>query len=263
MNYKIIDIIILSFAKDEYLKNLTQQAIDSLLISEQSNIKFNVLVIESNKRLSPFQYTGTSTIYPKQKFGYNKFMNIGIKITTSDYVCLCNNDLIFHKSWATEILKAFEKDMDLYSASPICEMHHTSIGIKANSGNIYGYEIRKEVSGWCIFFKRAMLHLVSPFEEKLKFWYSDRDYINTLKSNDIKHALVTASIVDHLESRTLELETPTNKDLLTRGDFFYYDYKWNHRNIFTYNYRMVIYKIKIIKNYLVSLKQLITRKKNV
>src|ERR1700749_4974158 len=100
-----IDIIILSYAKDEKLKALTEQTIATLLDSEDpEHIKFDVLVIESDKSLRPYQYPGTQTIYPDETFGYNKYMNIGIKATGNEYVCLCNNDLVFHKGWAGAIL---------------------------------------------------------------------------------------------------------------------------------------------------------------
>ena len=105
-----IDIIILSYAKTDELKQITLDCVESLLSSEKSgNIVFEALVIESNKKMSPYQYPGTKTIYPDEVFGYNKYMNIGINMTHNAYVCMCNNDLIFHEGWATEILKAFKQ----------------------------------------------------------------------------------------------------------------------------------------------------------
>src|SRR5476649_1250128 len=52
----------------------------------RKNIAFNIVVIESNKNLAPYQYTGTKTIYPDVKFGYNKYMNIGIQMTHNEYI---------------------------------------------------------------------------------------------------------------------------------------------------------------------------------
>src|SRR4051812_37526831 len=91
-----IDILILSYAKDEHLKDLTIQTIDTLLKSEDpGEIQFNVVVIESNKQMQPYQFENSTTIYPAEKFGFHKYLNIGIRQTNSPYVCLCNNDLIF------------------------------------------------------------------------------------------------------------------------------------------------------------------------
>lgn len=148
-----IDIIILSFAQTDALKQVTIDCIHSLMASEDpGEIKFNVVVIESQKDLKPYQYENSTTVYSDQPFGYNRYMNIGIEMTSSPYVCLCNNDLIFHQHWATEILKPFEEYADLLSASPVCSIHHPKMDFELNSGLKLGYRIRHEVSGWCLFF---------------------------------------------------------------------------------------------------------------
>src|SRR3569833_1367068 len=114
-----IDIIILSYANTAALKNLTIQTIDTLMASEDPDkIRFNVLIIESAKDLQPYQYDNSRTIYPKEQFGFHKYLNIGIKETNSRFVCLCNNDLIFHKNWTTEILNAMDNDPAMLSATP-------------------------------------------------------------------------------------------------------------------------------------------------
>src|ERR1700761_361091 len=112
-----IDIIILSYAKNEALTKLTEQTIATLLTSEDpEKIKFNVLVVESNKAIKPFQFKNSTTIYPDDNFGFNKYLNVGVNATSSPYIGLCNNDLIFHKGWASEILKAFGQNPKIMSA---------------------------------------------------------------------------------------------------------------------------------------------------
>ena len=101
-----IDVVILSYAKNDYLKGLTDQTIATLMDSEDpAKIYFNVIVIESDKKLQPYQFENSTTIYPVEKFGFNKYLNIGIKETSNKYICLANNDLIFHKGWATAMPK--------------------------------------------------------------------------------------------------------------------------------------------------------------
>ena len=236
---KEIDIVILSYAKNYTLKNLTEQAISSLIASEDSNfIEFNITVIESNMALKPFQYIGTSTIYPKTKFGYNRYLNIGIKNGKAANICLCNNDLIFHKRWASEILTAFNDDSELVSASPICSILSDEDYYKINSGNYYGYSTRREVSGWCIFLKREIIPKIGKFDEKIKFWFSDTDYVRLLELHNLKHALITSSIVDHLESKTLSSSSQEKISKLTNDEFLYYDYKWNHKSLLIYYFRL-------------------------
>lgn len=230
-----IDIIILSFAKNRELKTITEDCLRSLHESENTaEIKFNIIVIESNKDLKPFQYEGTETLYPWQRFGYHRYMNIGINKTRSKYVCICNNDLFFHPGWASEIIKAFNSDPELASASPACGIHHPENGFSLNNGIHYGYEVRKELVGWCIFFRRDILKITGKLDPAFKFWFADNDYSNTLKKHKLKHALVTSSIVDHLESRTLKTKTPKEQELLTSRERFYYEYKWEGRSFFSY-----------------------------
>ncbi len=238
-----IDIIILSFAQDAMLKTVTENAVSSLRESEpDSRIKFNIIIVESNRSLEPYQYPGTKTIYPRKKFGYHRYMNIGIDLTDSPYICICNNDLIFHKAWASELLKAFEEDKELKSASPYCSLHHPSQGIEVNSGNHIGYRVRKELVGWCIFFKREMLKTTGKLDPNYRFWYADDDYSMTLQKYGIKHALVSSSVVDHLESQTLKTKSEKEKRALTTREKFYYEYKWEGRSFLSYLNRLRKFK---------------------
>jgi GT2 family glycosyltransferase len=225
-----IDIIILSFAKNEKLKSITEQCISSLIASEnKEEIKFNVVVIESQKEMEPFQYPNTKTIYPEEGFGYHRYMNIGIEMTFSKYVCLCNNDLRFHKGWASEILKAFHKYYDLSSASPFCSLHHPKMGFEENNGLYTGYRSRYEVAGWCLFLKRDVLRLTGKLDENYQFWCADNDYANTLAALKLRHALVSSSVVDHLDSCTLDSQA--EETAIASSEFFYLEKKWNHRTM--------------------------------
>ena len=225
-----IDIIILSYAHNEELKETTLNCIHSLMASEEpEKIKFNIIVIESEKGIQPYQYPNSNTIYPDQIFGYHKYMNIGILLTHSPFVCLCNNDLIFHRLWATEIIKAFYQDRYICSASPACSIHHPKMGIMLYDGVKYGYRVRFEVSGWCLFFKRDILRLMGKLDENYMFWCADNDYANTLGVLNLKHVLVTSSIVDHLENATLNTQSEERKYELTEKECDYFYKKWKPR----------------------------------
>jgi len=229
-NIVIIDVIILSFGHNEELQQVTAMCLESLFNSEDPDkVRFNVIVVESENSLSPFQYKQTKTIYPQLSFGYNKFMNIGISMTSSPYICICNNDLLFHPSWATEILKPFVQFKDVSSASPFCSRHHPKMGFKANDGLKLGYRIRKEIAGWCLFFKRDILSQTGKLDENYIFWCADNDFSNTLWVLNLHHVLVTSSFVDHLENRTLQTHTPERQDELTNQEVFYFNKKWKCR----------------------------------
>jgi len=223
-----IDIVIISYAQTDKLKNVTLNCINSLIASEDTTIiNFKIIVVESEKSMAPYQYPYGITVYPEEPFSYNRYLNIGTKMTSSMYVCACNNDLIFHKYWATEILKPMTQFTDLYSASPICPIHHKKMGYQLDEGLILGYRIRYEVSGWCIFMKRALLKIIGHFDENYIFWGADNDYVNTLFTLKLNHVLVTSSIVEHLESRTLNEQSKEREEQLTVQAVAYHDKKWN------------------------------------
>lgn len=225
-----IDIVILSYAQTEELKQVTINCLTSLMASEDPElIKFNIIVVESQKDLKPFQYAYGQTVYPDQPFGYNRYMNIGMAMTSAHYICLCNNDLLFHPQWATEILKPFHTYWDLSSASPMCTIHHTKLGMEPNIGLLPGYRERVEVSGWCLFFKRTMLNVIGQLDENFIFRHASHDYTHLLSALDLNHVLVTSSLVDHLDHTTLNKQEPERFNQLMWEQDIYYEKKWGYR----------------------------------
>ena len=240
-----LDIIILSYAKDSYFKSVTEKAISSILINT-SNYNVNIIVVESNKQLKNYQYPNTTTIYPKSKFGYNKYINIALKLSSSSLICVANNDLEFQPDWFSHILAAFDKNPDIKSISPICPINHKKYNIFPNSGLYYGYRTAVELAGWCIIFKKE-LRRFDLFDSNLKFWYCDNDYANTLIKYGIKHALATNSIVNHLESLTLKDESERRQKQLTYREHLYFDYKWHHKSWLKYHYRKLRFDFSLIE----------------
>jgi GT2 family glycosyltransferase len=243
----LIDIIILSYAKTDVLKKLTEQTIATCIQSEKkSEIKFNIVVIESHKTLKPFQFKNTKTIYPNIKFGFHRYLNIGVKNTASDYVCFCNNDLIFHKNWASEILNAMRTDDKLISANTLCPKFHEDKLANYESDISYGYQNGIFFTGWCFFLKRSVFETIGLFDEKFEFWFSDDDFRLTLEKFNVKNALIRKSRVTHLRSETLEYVGDQKKTYLMYSSFAYYKYKWQHHNYFKYIFESLKYKLKIL-----------------
>ncbi len=240
-----IDIVILSFAKTEQLKQTTLDSIKTLLDSEDSQqISFEILVIESNKNLKPYQYSNTKTIYPDVEFGYNKYLNIGINLTSNKYICFCNNDLVYHKNWAGQIIAAMENDQAMLSAGPYCPTFHKNEGFDENGPPLQGYF--GVLGGWCIFVKREVFNTIGLFDEKLVFWYSDADYCQTLIKYQVKHCLVPLSKVTHLGSESLKTTGKAEHHKLTQVPRFYYGYKWIHHSWLKYQAQVLVSKIKML-----------------
>lgn len=203
-----VDVVIISWAKNNNLFEVTKNTINTLFESE-TNVKFNVFVVESNKAVS-YPNINITTIYPDVDYGYNRYLNIGRKAGKADYVCLCNNDLIFYKNWATEIIRVMKSDQDILSASPYCKQSHdislsreiNKFHVDENSGVFFGYAIKHYILGCCIFQRRSIYDLIGDMDENFIHWYADDDYANTLRTKDIKHALITSARVDHAVGAT-------------------------------------------------------------
>lgn len=193
-----VDIIILSFARTMRLAEITQQTINTCHSSER-DIKFNILVLEQNTNAL---YSNCTTRHTTAEFNYNRFMNTGINSTASEYVCLCNNDLIFHKGWCRNIIDAMEKE-HLLSASPLCP---NAQGVNYPHGPAieYGYSNARHLSGWCIMCNRFLFEIIGKLDEEFPFWFADNAYSEQLKKFKVKHALVRSSIVTHIASSTLK-----------------------------------------------------------
>src|SRR5690606_38909440 len=110
------------------------------------------------------------------------------------------------------------------------------------NGLKYGYEVRDELVGWCLFFKREMLQITGKLDPRFTFWYADNDYSMMLQKHGLTHALVTDAIVDHMESQTLNTKNEIERKKLTERARFYYEYKWEGRSFFSYLNRLRKFK---------------------
>jgi GT2 family glycosyltransferase len=228
---KSVDIIIISDSKSQDLINVTINGIETLYRSE-TGIEFYTYIVESTKGVDySYLHKNIRMVEPNPPFGYHKYLNIGRKLGKSKYVCLCNNDLEFSPGWASSLISEMEKDPDLLSASPISYRPHIfRFDIKTDSGNQYGYEVRKHIAGYCIFQKRDIYNIIGDLDESFAFWYCDNDYAMELKTRKIKHALVTSSRVDHKISKTLSTKKDKERDVLTKMQQAVFNKKWNIKN---------------------------------
>ena len=236
----VVDIIILSKADNDSLFQMNLNCINSLLESENKDvIKFNIVLIESNKKAS-YKYPKTQIIVPDEQFGYNRFLNIGIKYCRGDYHAFCNNDLIFHKGWMTAVLEFSKQYPDCMSFSPIDCKYPTMKEVAEGKHSNWGYMIKYQIAGWCIVVKKEIFnHINCLFDSKFDFYFADNDYGLTLLKNNVKHSLISNSIVDHLHGQSTSIEDKKNYLLeLSEGSYPKYLFKEEYEWITT-NYRML------------------------
>jgi len=196
-----LDVVIVSWARDEPLRRLTENAIRTCRASSP-RCRFHVLVVETNPRAPP--YADAATIYyPHAEFNYNRALNLGVEKLSGPYVACCNNDLVFHDRWAEYVLRAMSR-YRLRSVSPFCPWAGGHAPYRGQQGVVFGSGVRYELAGWCIVLERSLWNELGGFDETCGFWHSDDVYALQLQRADVRHALVLQSVVAHLGSQTLE-----------------------------------------------------------
>jgi len=226
-----VDIIIVDNAIDYKIYSIAVRTIETLLQSELENIVFHIFVVEGNPSVTYQKMSDSITmIYPQAEFGYNTYHNIGRKHGSSKYVCLCHNDLWFKKRWCSNIIKQMEKEPDLLSASPYSVNPH-SYFVKLLPIVQYGNEKLYHISRWCIFQQREMYDIIGDLDERFIYWYCDEDYALTLKRYGIKHALITNSIVNHMESTAINAMRTDKINENTHKQRQLFELKWNSSSI--------------------------------
>jgi len=210
-----VDVVILSYTKNERFYAMTRHCIESLHESE-SGWKFRVRLVETSPALGKFAYDDIvyQVIHPNVPFNYNQYLNIALPECDSDYVVIMNNDVLCHKGWFSEITTKMQ-EYNLDSASPKCpiwEAHRPY-----DSGVVVGFDSGIHFCGWCLVLKQSTLQHIMPLDESFSFWFQDNDMAQYLKCTKKHHALVTSSLVTHLESQSHELLDQKDKVNKTHG----------------------------------------------
>jgi len=225
-----IDVIILSYAKNDSIVEMNNNCINSINNSSNENT-FKIILVETNKEKT-FTYPqgNVTVIQPDEEFNYNRFLNIGLQYCKNEWVLISNNDTIYHKNFVEEMLKANEFDKELVSMSPMDDKWHVHRNNFNTSFDIhYGHRTSYEIAGWSILVKKEVLDKINGFDEQFKFWYQDNDYALTLLHNKIKHALITKSKVSHLLSQSHDFIEQSKKFEMTDGLMRNFANKWNNK----------------------------------
>lgn len=196
----LIDVICLTDTYDYSMYEVTKRVIKTLRISEK-NIKFNVILIESNKD-SDFIYDNVDYyIRPKEDFNYNKYLNIANKYLKSDWVLITNNDVVYQRNWLTKIFEIYNEHPEIESFSPKEVLYYSTIYCDHfDSDDTYwvNYEVSEGLLGWSLLMRRRVWDEVYPWDEQFDFYYQDNDYAKIIESKGILHAVVRDSLTLHI-----------------------------------------------------------------
>lgn len=197
-----VDVIILSNAKNDYFKSLTQQAVDTCI--QNSFLPVNVIVMEQKFGV---HYAGANTYYCSDEFNYNAFANKGASLGYADWIMIANNDLIFKPNWLQPLLDAKNEVV-----SPVDTNNKKQLEIIVNT---LGSQNGVYFSGWCFMLTRKLWRTISGFDKDFPFWFADDAVIEQVKKELVMPMLVPGSQVTHIGSATLKTETKEEIDART------------------------------------------------
>lgn len=192
-----VDVVMLTNSGDDL--DICKRTIKSLHDSE-TDYKFNVILVDSGR---PSDYRGIVNKYisVNEPFNYNKFLNIGFKFTSAEWVLISNDDIGYEKGWLSEIMKVHNLRPDIESFSPKDPMLYMLYfdGHFIGSGDLYyeNYKVTETIMGWSILIKKKALDRIVPFDEQFDMYYQDNDYAQMIKKNGIRHAIVRNALAVH------------------------------------------------------------------
>ncbi len=221
-----VDVIILTKSNDNSIKQ-TCRTIQTLHDSESKHT-FKIHLLESgNDNKSIYENIVTNYIILKDVFNYNKFLNIGLKYTSCDWVVVANDDLSYERGWFEEILKVQRIRKDIKSFSPkdpaLYYKYYPHHFVGTDKQYFESYIVTEAFMGWCFVMRKEVLDLLIPFDESFDMYYQDNDLVERLKFIGIKHALVRNSIVSHHQTMNIN---KMNNDKKMNEDRLKFLKKW-------------------------------------
>lgn len=196
-----LSVIILSYTLDESIYEMNVDCINSLLSSETwVDDSLNIYLIESNKSCTYEYNARVKKIIPNEVFNFHYFLNIGIEQSNSEFIALCNNDIIFKRNWFTEILNVSEKNKNFMCFSPIDRNYSTMSyeQFPADKDFYIGWDNKCHYAAWCMVWKRKVFDIIGKLDETFNFYSADDDELMTMRKYAIDNVLVPKSEVIHL-----------------------------------------------------------------
>jgi GT2 family glycosyltransferase len=202
-----LSVVILSKTLDDDIYKMNCNCLDSLFASEDwEDYSLQVFLIESNRE-NPYTYDDrVQVIIPEEPFNFHAYLNMGIKLSDTDFVALCNNDIVFSKGWYTEILKVKSGRKDFLCFSPIDRDYKTMSEelFPGNKDYYIGWDNKYHFAAWCFVLDRTIFKITGMLDETFNFYSADDDFLMTLRKYALKNVLVTKSHVKHLSQQVTQ-----------------------------------------------------------
>lgn len=218
---EVVDVVFLSKALNQNDAERCQKAINSC-IKGAGKHKVNIIVIEQNPDI---KYENVDKLIHKtDKFNYNGFANFGAKQGNASWIMIANNDLTFGENWFKPLVEAESELVSPHNPQDIRQQLLAPI----ESGTING----RHLSGWCFMIHRKLWEKMGGFDDDVEFWCSDDVVIEQAIKLGVEPTIVTASVVEHTGSETLD-RLPEREDMKWKSVYIF-NKKYN-RNKFIGN----------------------------
>lgn len=207
-----LSVIILSYAIDDDIFQMNCRCLESLFGSEKwDDGELEVLIVESRKD-NPYRYDErVRVMIPDERFNFHRFLNIGLENTSGKFVALCNNDIVFNRSWYSEILEVKALNPKFMCFSPM-DPDYPLMAELVSTGNYFyvGWDNKRHYAAWCMVWERTLFDIIGRLDETFDYYSADDDELLTLRKYAVDNVLVAKSVVRHLS------QVVTKKDGIDR-----------------------------------------------
>lgn len=195
-----IDIVILTRNELDY----TKQCLESLVANTEIDFNLvhmdNASIDETCNWVESFckknQINLIQTKYPENQY-LSKAINGGIISSVSEVLVIINNDVIFTPKAVDYLVQPLIEKKGLWSVGT-CTLYKIPENFPNNKD-------RKEraMQMFCFGARKELFDRVGLWDEKIRLWHADRDFLRRLKALKIDPIFVPESYVHHFVNRTL------------------------------------------------------------
>jgi len=242
-----IDVVMLSFARDRQLYEMNLTAIRTLRESNPG-IRFHVILIESNQDFPSFgwSYDPETVVHiPKEKFNYNRFNNIGMRMGKAPWILFTNNDVVFHPNSIVKMLEAHHDRPDVECLCPVDPVSsYTPPGFFPENQKVAeGYHVRTTFTGWCFLVKRSIFEKIGAFDENFDYYFADDDFVMELRKFDVRNAAVVDAHVNHLYNATSSKSDGDFNERMQK-DYVRFHQKWGSPRLIAWRNRLAVHLLR-------------------
>lgn len=183
-----ITIILPTYSPDAEVTKHLDRCMDSLFATTPRE-SFLLLIVENGSHAA--SHIGADMyVRTPEALGYARAVNLGIKLATTDTICIINNDLTFSEGWLQRLYADYASVMSCAIMAP------------QESGGPPG--IQYDSHWWsCVMTRKSVIRQVGILDEtKLNLRYHDQDWNIRARKSGLQVCRTGNVIVGHANSQT-------------------------------------------------------------